>query len=76
MGVTAILLDFPLHLCAWRALRRSRENAAFWWWLLTWRWSSRPELLRAIALCAPQADVRMVRTPRALDRFLEGVAAT
>ncbi len=30
---TIILLDFPLLLCAWRAMRRSRERTDFWLWL-------------------------------------------
>ena len=34
---TVLILDFSLTRCAWRALRRSRERADFWWWLLTWR---------------------------------------
>ena len=25
-----VVLDFPLWLCAWRALRRGRENWEFW----------------------------------------------
>lgn len=30
-----VFLDFSPARCAWRALRRSRERADFWWWLLT-----------------------------------------
>ena len=32
---TVIVLDFPFVRCAWRALRRSRERADFWRWLLS-----------------------------------------
>jgi hypothetical protein len=73
---TVIVLDFPFHLCAWRALRRSGETAEFWWWVLVWRWASRPGLMRAIAGCAGQADLRILRTPAALERFLRRVAAS
>jgi hypothetical protein len=72
---TVVILDFPFHLCAWRALRRSKENLDFWWWTLTWRWASRPKLLQAIALSAAQADLQIIRTPGALERFLKGLAA-
>jgi hypothetical protein len=67
---TVILLDFPFLTCAWRALRRSKERWDFWWWVLTWRWSSRPGLLRAIEAEAPQAELVVLRSPRALEEFL------
>ena len=38
---TVIFLDFSLVRCAWRALRRSRERADFWLWLLQYRVSLR-----------------------------------
>lgn len=28
---TVVILDLPLWRCAWRAARRSRERADFWW---------------------------------------------
>src|SRR3981081_1435027 len=31
---TVIFLDFSLVRCVWRAIRRSRERADFWLWLL------------------------------------------
>jgi len=67
---TVVFLDFPLVRCAWRAARRSRENAAFWRWLLAYRRRSRPALLAAIAACAPAARVVVLRTPRAVRLFL------
>ena len=73
---TVILLDFPFYLCAWRALRRSRENLDFWWWVLTWRWASRPKLLEAIAVDAAHADLQIMQTPRALNRLLKGFAVS
>jgi adenylate kinase family enzyme len=39
---TIIFLDFSLLRCAWRAIRRSRESADFWRWLLAYRYQSRP----------------------------------
>jgi adenylate kinase family enzyme len=69
-----ILLDFSLAICAWRAVRRSREGADFWRWLLRYRSQSRPLLLQAIAKHAPNADFRMIRSPGALTRFVAGLA--
>jgi adenylate kinase family enzyme len=71
---TIIILDFPLLLCAWRALRRSRERTDFWVWLIRWRRHSRPLLFHAISRFAPAAQVLILRRPRALDRFLAGLA--
>ena len=67
---TIIFLDFSLVRCAWRALLRSRERADFWFWLLRYRRQSRPILLAAIAKHAAQADLHLLRNPRALRRFL------
>jgi adenylate kinase family enzyme len=70
---TVVVLDFPLLLCAWRALRRSPERIGFWLWLIRWRRHSRPALLQAISRFAPSARLLVLRTPRALDRFLAGL---
>ncbi len=66
---TVLVLDFSLVRCIWRAARRSRERADFWWWVLWWRYRSRPALLQAVATYAPTADLRIVRNPRALQRL-------
>ena len=50
--------------------REYLENADFWRWLLTYRRRSRPALLAAIAAHAPAARVYVLRTPRAVSRFL------
>jgi adenylate kinase family enzyme len=71
---TVIFLDFSLARCAWRALRRSRERADFWWWVLAYRWQSRPALLKAIANYAPDADLHIFRSPSALNRFVDNLA--
>jgi adenylate kinase family enzyme len=67
---TVIVLDFPLWRCAWRALRRSRENVAFWRWVLTYRRRSLPTVMAAIASNAAHADLRVLRSPRAVKQLL------
>jgi adenylate kinase family enzyme len=73
---TAIVLDFPLWRCAWRALRRSRENLAFWRWLLAYRRRSLPIVMAAIAANATHAELRVLRSPRAVEQLLNQVNAT
>lgn len=70
---TIIFLDFSLVRCAWRAVLRSRERADFWRWLVAYRRKSRPILLQAIANHAPTAELRVLRTPGALRRFVADV---
>jgi adenylate kinase family enzyme len=72
---TIIFLDFSLVRCAWRAIRRSRERADFWRWLLAYRYQSRPILRAAIANHAPNAVLHVFRSPKALGRFLAEAAA-
>jgi adenylate kinase family enzyme len=72
---TVILLDFSFWRCAWRAVRRSRERADFWLWLWNYRRRSRPLLLTAIATHAGDADLHVIRNPRALERFVAQAAA-
>jgi len=71
---TIILLDFSIARCAWRALRRSRERADFWLWLLRYRRQSRPILMEAIGKHAARADLHVLRNPQELRRFLEHIA--
>jgi adenylate kinase family enzyme len=66
---TILILDYGLLRCVWRAGRRSRERADFWWWVVTWRRRSRPVLLRAIAEHAPTAGCHVVRKPRELTSW-------
>jgi adenylate kinase family enzyme len=73
---TIIVLDFSLIRCAWRAVRRSRERADFWRWLVAYRFQSRPILMQAIANHAASADLRILRDPRALRRFVADVDRT
>ncbi|MBV9093825.1 MAG: hypothetical protein JO132_08120 [Streptosporangiaceae bacterium] len=72
---TVVFLDFAPMRCAWRAIRRSRERADFWRWLLTYRRHSRPALRQAIAARAGGIDVYVLRTPRAVSRFVTKVAS-
>jgi len=71
---TIIFLDFSLFRCAWRAVRRSRERADFWFWLLRYRCQSRPFLLKAIANHAGSATPHVLRDPEALRRFVADAA--
>ena len=64
-----IVLDFPLWLCAWRALRRSRERWDFWRWVIRYRRDSLPELLAAIERCGGRPAVRQLRSPAALEQW-------
>jgi hypothetical protein len=70
---TVVLLDFSLLRCAWRAIRRSRERADFWHWLWSYRRHWRPRILGAAQAAAPRAEVHILRTPRAVRRFLADV---
>ena len=67
---TIIFLDFPLVVCAWRAVRRSRERSDFWLWLLRYHLQSRPILMEAIAKHAANAKLHLLRNPEALRRFV------
>jgi len=70
---TVIVLDFALWRCAWRAVRRSRENLAFWRWLVSYRRRSLPRVMAAIAANAPDADRYLLRKPRDVRKFLARV---
>jgi adenylate kinase family enzyme len=73
---TIILLDFSFIRCAWRALRRSRERADFWLWLLRYHRESRPLLIDAIHKFASQAELHVLRNPKALERLLAHMIRT
>jgi adenylate kinase family enzyme len=70
---TIIFLDFSFVRCAWRAVRRSRERADFWRWLSAYRCQSRPILMQEIANHAVSAELRVLRDPEALRRFVADV---
>lgn len=73
---TIIFLDFSMIRCAWQALRRSRERADFWLWLLLYRQRSRPLLMSAIGSHAPHAALHVLSDPGELERFVADVART
>jgi hypothetical protein len=73
---TVIVLDFPLWRCAWRALRRSRENLAFWRWLFAYRHRSLPRVMAAITSNAGHAKLHVLRAPRAVEQLLAQASAT
>jgi adenylate kinase family enzyme len=71
---TIVFLDFSPARCAWRAIRRSRERADFWRWLLAYRRQSRPLVMESIAAHAGEADIYILPTPRTVRRFLARTA--
>lgn len=71
---TVVIVDLSLARCAWRAMRRSRESADFWWWVITWRWRSRPQVMDAVAAHAPHAQLHLLRSPAQVRRFLAVVS--
>ena len=71
---TIILLDFSLLRCAWRAFRRAPERGDFWRWVWTYRRRYLPVLKQAIAHYAPNAQLFILRSPRAVRRFLADIA--
>jgi adenylate kinase family enzyme len=70
---TVVLLDFSFARCAWRALRRSWERADFWRWVWEYRRRWRPLILDRVAAVAPGADLHVLRTPRAVRRFVGAI---
>jgi adenylate kinase family enzyme len=69
---TIIFLDFSFVRSAWRAVRRSRERADFWLWMLRYR-HYRSILMDAIAKHAAHATLYVLRNPEAVRRFLADV---
>lgn len=65
---TVVVLDYSLPRCAWRALRRSRENLDFWRWVIAYRRRWLPRVLAQVRACG--ATVHVLRTPRATDEWL------
>jgi hypothetical protein len=67
---TVVVLDLAVWRCAWRVLRRSRENLAFWRWFLTYRRRGLPPVMAAIARHAGHAELLLLRTPGDVERLL------
>jgi adenylate kinase family enzyme len=60
---TIVVLDFGFLRCAWRTLRRGREQPEYWRWIWSYRRRSRPEIMRTIRSQAPHANLYVLRTP-------------
>jgi len=67
---TIVLFDLATVVCAWRAVRRSRQRVDFWRWLFTWRRRFRPKILGAITEYAPRAELLVVRNRGDRDRVM------
>ncbi|MDX8034638.1 hypothetical protein SK803_30855 [Lentzea sp. BCCO 10_0856] len=70
---TVLLLDYSFPRCAWQALRRSRERADFWLGVWSWCRRHRPLLIAAITTHAKDAQLVVLRNPRATARFVAQV---
>ena len=70
---TIIVLDFGFVRCAWRTLRRGREQAEYWRWVWSYRRRSLPGLRIAIIAQLPRAQVHVLRNPAKVRRFLADV---
>jgi adenylate kinase family enzyme len=71
-----VILDRNALVCAWHAIRRSRERRDFWEWLVMWRVRHRPAVLRAVHTWAPRAELFVIRNRRAEQRALSRIAAS
>jgi hypothetical protein len=70
---TIIVLDFGFLRCAWRSLRRGREQVEYWRWIWSYRRQSLPKLRIAIAAQLPRAQAYVLRNPVMVRRFLADV---
>jgi hypothetical protein len=70
---TIIVLDFGFLRCAWRTLRRGREQAEYWHWVWSYRRHSLPKLSIAIAAHLPRVQVHVLRDPSMVRRFLADI---
>jgi hypothetical protein len=61
---TVVVLDFAFLRCAWRTLRRGREQAGYWRWVRAYRRRSLPGVMRAIPPWCSASQPRPGRPPR------------
>lgn len=73
---TIVVLDFPFWRCAWRTLRRGREQAEYWRWVWAYRRRSLPDVMRAISSEAPHAKLYVLKSPGMVQRFTAEVRQT
>jgi adenylate kinase family enzyme len=67
---TIIVLNLSLWRCIWRTLRRGREGADYWRWVLTYRRRSLPVIMSAIRRDAPEAKLYLLRRPGQARRLI------
>jgi adenylate kinase family enzyme len=87
---TVVFCDFPAWRTLPRVLRRTLTNygkavqadgcperidPTFLLWVIRYRRRSKPKLVRNLAKLAPQAEVQVLTSPRAVAGFLESVSA-
>jgi hypothetical protein len=70
---TVLILNFGFLRCAWRSLRRGREQADYWRWVWAYRRGSLPAIQSAIDSVARDAAVHVLRRPALVRRFLAGL---
>ena len=70
---TIVVLDFTFLRCAWRTLRRGREQAEYWRWVWAYRRRSLPDVMRAINFEAPHAKLYTLRNPAIVQRFIDEI---
>jgi adenylate kinase family enzyme len=68
---TIVVLDFTFLRCAWRTLRRGREQAEYWRWMRAYRRRSLPRVMRAINSQGPRARLYILRNPAMVQRFAD-----
>jgi adenylate kinase family enzyme len=67
---TVLVLDFGFLRCAWRSLRRGREQAGYWRWVWAYRRRSLPVIRRAVGADGSGAEVQVLGNPGMVRRFL------
>jgi len=70
---TVIILDFPLWLCAWRSLRRGRENAVYWRWVISYRRKSLPPILDDATSLQTPVSIHRLRNQHQADRLVDSL---
>lgn len=67
---TVVVMDTPLVMCLWRALRRDRRRIDFWLWVFRWNRTYRPQILADVELYAPGSAIVMLSSEKSISRFL------
>ena len=72
---TILVLDYPLGICAWRTVRRGKENGEYWRWLLSYRIKHLPRIKRLIQKFGHHATVHYIHSPWGIPDLLNRAAA-